>query len=153
MSRTAKAGLLLCLFSLCGASFFVAHRLSERAPAPAPHELFVIVNQQLSAFRSADFQSAYRHAAIGVQQKFTVRQFEEMIRHNYPEMTRAHRVEFGLVKVQGGNAVVQVFFFAENGLVRSFLYSLTNENNGWKVDGVEEIKGYRPNDRLAGSHV
>lgn len=153
MSRTVKAGLLLFLFSLCGASFFVADKLRERIPPPAPHELFAIVNQQLTAFRSADFQSAYRHAAIGVQQKFTVRQFEETVRHDYPEMTRARRVEFGLVKVQGGSAVVQVFFFAENGSVRSFLYSLTNENNGWRIDGVEELKGYRPNDRLAGSHV
>lgn len=153
MSSPIKAGLLFCLFSICGASFFVAHRLTERVPSPAPHELFAIVHQQLAAFRSVDFESAYRQAASGVRQKFTVQQFEDMVRRNYPEMTRATRVEFGLVRVQGGSALVQVFFFAENGSVRSFLYSLTNERKAWKIDGVQELKGVRPNDRLAGSHV
>lgn len=153
MTRTLKAGLLLSLFVLCAISLFIAHRLRERLPAPAPRELFAIVNEQLAAFRSADFQGAYRHAATGVQHKFTLTQFEKMVRQNYPEMIRTQRVEFGVVKVQGGSALVQVFFFAENGSVRSFLYSFINEDESWKIDGVEELKGYRPGDRLAGSHA
>ena len=153
MSRTIKATLLLLLLVICGSAFLVAHKVSERATPPAPRELFTVVNQQLNAFRSADFQSAYRYAATGLQQRFTLRQFEEMVRHNYPEMTRADRVEFGLVKMQGTSAVVQVFFFADDGAVRSFIYSLTNESNAWKIDGVQESKGYRTNDRLTGSHA
>lgn len=153
MSSTIKAGLLLCLLSICGGSFFVAHKVNERVPAPVPRELFVIVNEQLSAFRSSDFQSAYRYAATGVQQKFTVRQFEEMVRQNYLAITESTRVEFGLVRVQGASAVVQVFFFGPNDSVRSFIYSLTNESNSWKIDGVEELKGFRRNNQLAGTHV
>ncbi len=153
MSGTAKATLLLLLSVVCGYAFFVTRQLSERLSPPPPHELFAIVNEQLAAFRSADFDSAYRHAATGVQQKFTVRQFEEMVRRDYPEMTRAKRVEFGVVRVQGASAIVQVFFFAGNGTVRSFIYSLTNENNAWKIDGVKELKRLGPNERLAGSHV
>ncbi len=153
MTPTLKASLLLFLFALCAISLFVAQKLRERLPAPAPRELFAIVNQQLAAFRSADFQSAYRHAATGVQRKYTLTQLEKMVRQNYPEMTRTQRVEFGVVKVQGASALVQVFFFAPNGSVRSFLYSFVNEDDSWKIDGVEQLNDYRQSDRLAGSHA
>lgn len=153
MTRALKAGLLLSLFALCAISFFVAQKLRERLPSPAPRELFAIVNEQLAAFRSADFQSAYRHAATGVQHKFTLAQFEKMVRQNYPEMTQTQRIEFGEMKVQGGSALLQVFFFSGNGSVRSFLYSFTRENDSWKIDGVQELKGYRSDEGLAGSHA
>lgn len=153
MTRPVKASLLFFLFLICGSAFVVTHQLRRRLPAPVPRELFAIVNQQLVAFRTADFQSAYRHAATGVQQKFTLAQFETMVRRNYPEMTRAHRVEFGLVTVQGGNALVQVFFIREDGAVRSFIYSLTNEDAVWRIDGVEELKSYRRDQPLAGSQA
>lgn len=153
MSSTLKAALLLFLLSVCAAAFIVAHKMSDQVSPPTPRELFTAVNQQLAAFRSADFQSAYRQAATGVQQKFTAHQFEEMVRHDYPQMTRARRVEFGLVQVQGASAVVQVFFLEADGRARCFLYSLIRESESWKIDGVEELKKYQPNDLLAGSHV
>jgi len=154
MSRAVKALLLFAFFALCGSSFFVAQKLRERAvPAPVPRELFAIVNEQLLAFRAADFQSAYLHAATGVQQKFTLPQFERMVRQNYPAITQARRVEFGLVKAEGASAVVQVFFFAGDGSVRSFLYSLINEDEVWKINGVEEVDGYQARDPLAGVHA
>lgn len=153
MTRPVKATLLLFFFLVCGSAFVITHKLRERLPTAVPQQLFAIVNQQLLAFRAEDFQSAYRQAATGVQQKFTLAQFETMVRRSYPEMAHAHRVEFGLVKVQGGSALVQVFFFGENGGVRSFVYSLINEDAAWKIDGVEELKSYRRDRSLAGSHV
>lgn len=153
MSRLAKASLLLFFFSLCGAAFVVAHRVEQRRPAPAPHELFAVVNDQLAAFRASDFPSAYRRAATGVQQKFTVPQFETMVRRNYGSMLHAHRVEFGSVEVEGGSAFVQVFFFGGNGVVTGFLYSLTAEGNSWKIESVEELPGYRSSRPLTGSHA
>lgn len=153
MSRIAKASLLLFFFSLCAAAFVVSHQLEARRPPPAPHDLFAVVNGQLAAFRAADFSGAYRHAALGVQQKFTIRQFEAMVRQHYTAMTQAHRVEFGQVKTEGGNAVVQVFFFGEDRTVRSFLYSLVSEGDGWKIEGVQEVRAYRSGIPLAGSHA
>ena len=111
------------------------------------------MNQQLTAFRAADFQSAYHQAATGVQQKFTAVQFEEMVRQRYPEMTQAGRVEFGLVRQRGENALVQVFFFADNGSARSFLFSLTSEQAVWKISGVEETATYPRRDPPAGTHA
>src|SRR5207342_1352800 len=107
-----------------------------RTPAPAAKELYSIVNQQLFALRTDDFDSAYRHAASGVQEKFSRAQFELMIRRDFWSMREAQRVEFGNVQVAGSAALVQVFLTSSDGAMRGFLYSFTAEGDGWKIDGV-----------------
>ncbi len=153
MTHRTKAAILFVFFLICGLGFVVTQKVRERMPPPAPHDLFAIVNQQLSAFRASDFQGAYRHAAAGVQQRFTLPQFERMVRERYPEMVRRYKVEFGSVKVQGASAVVQVFFLAPDGSARSFLYSLTYEDDAWKIDGAEELQEARPAKYLGGTRA
>ena len=150
MSRFAKATLLLFFFSLCGAAFFITARVREHAPTPAPHELFAIVNEQLAAFRADDFPSAYRQATSGVQQKFTLPQFEAMVRRNYGEIaTPAGGIWFGAGGRKHGAG--GGFFLARDGSTRVFLYSLISEAGGWKIGGVEEINRCRPSRAPAGS--
>ena len=153
MTRIAKASLLLFFFSLCGAALIIAHRFERRTPPPAPHELFAVVNDQLAAFRADDYPGAYRRATTGVQQKFTLPQFEAMVRQNYGAMTGAYRVEFGFVKTDGPSAVVQVFFFGRERGARCFLYSLIAEGDGWKVEGVVEVAPFESGSPLDGSHA
>ncbi|MEP6809311.1 MAG: DUF4864 domain-containing protein [Chthoniobacterales bacterium] len=153
MSRLAKAVLVLFFISLCGMAFFVTARVRERTPIPLPHELFAAVNDQLAAFRADDFSSAYRQASTGVQHKFTLPQFEAMIRREYSEMASATRVEFGSSRMEDNTAVVQVFFFTGNSSVRVFLFSLIAEDGGWKVGGVEETGRSRPRPHVAGRYV
>jgi hypothetical protein len=119
-------------------------------PPPAPHELFAVVEKQLAAFRAADYSSAYRQAASGVQQKFTVPQYEAMIRRDYGEISGAQRIEFGFARVSGPTAVVQVFVREANGSVRAFLYSLIAEGDSWKINGVQP---QRSGFRRAGLHI
>ena len=139
MTRTIKASLLLFFLSLCVAAVLVTHRTRGSVASPAPRELFAVVEKQLLAFRAADYSSAYRQAASGVQQRFTIPQFEAMIRRDYADMITPHRIEFGFVKVDGSTAVVQVFFLGPNGSARSFLYSLIAEADSWKISGVQEV--------------
>jgi len=153
MTRTIKASLLFFFLSLCGAAILVTDHVRRQVPPPAPHELFVVVENRLTAFRLADYSTAYRQAASGVQQKFTVSQFEEMIRRDFREMTNAQRVEFGLVKINGSAAVVQVFFIDANGSTRSFLYSLTAEGRSWKINGVQPVRSAPPGHRPTGLHI
>lgn len=138
---------------LCASAVFVTDRLRERTPAPAPRELYSVVNNQLTAFRADDFRSAYRYASSGVQQRFTPKQFEAMIRANYADMARASRVEFGTIQVRGASAVVQVFCFAPNGTVRSLLFSMLVEENAWKIGGVEEVRVPSVPRQLHGTHA
>lgn len=152
MSRFAKISLLLFFFALCGAAIVVTHLHQKRTPAPAAKELYSIVNQQLSALRSDDFDSAYQYAASQVQQKFSREQFELMIRRDFSSMRAAHRVEFGAIQVAGAAALVQVFLTAPDGAMRGFLYSFTAETDGWKIDGVQSL-GARPDRRLPGMRL
>jgi hypothetical protein len=150
MTRMVKASLLFFFFSLCASAIVVMHQVRLKVPASVPHQLFAAVEQQLAAFRAADYSSAYRQAASDVQQKFTAPQYEAMIRRDYCDISAAHRIEFGFVKVNGPTAVVQVFFCDANGLVRPFLYNLIAEGDFWKIHGVQPMRsGPRP----AGLHI
>jgi len=153
MNRFLKASLLLCFFCVCGAAAVLSHRMREQLPPPLPRELFSVVNEQLAALRLDDFRSAYRHAATGVQQKFTLPQYERMARVHHDTIARAHRVEFGDVLIRGSSAAVQVLFFAGDGSARAFRYSLVREDYSWKIAGVEELEYYSRNERLIGVHI
>ena len=153
MTGTFKAALLLFFFSLCGAAFVVTHQLREQTPTPVPHELFAVVSEQLAALRSDDYVSAYRYSSSGVQQKFTLPQFESMVRASYNVMTRADRVEFGAARVDGSAASVQVFFISPEGSIRSFIYSFTAESRRWKINGVQEQSVHPRRGPLGGLHV
>jgi Domain of unknown function (DUF4864) len=153
MTRTLKASLLFFFLSLCGAAIFVTDLVRRQVPSPAPHELFAVVEKQLAAFRVADYPNAYRQAASGVQQKFTVPQFEAMVRRDYGDMTNAQRIEFGFVKVMGSAAVVQVFFVGESGSARSFLYSLIAEGDSWKINGMRQMQSAPAGHRVTGLHI
>ena len=139
MTSLAKGSLLTFFFSLCGAAFIVTHQARERTAAPLPHALFAVVNDQLTAVRAADYAGAYRHAANGLQQKFTPAQFERMVRQNYSHVAEARRVEFGSVFADRRSATVEVFFFTRGGAARCFVYTLTAEGDAWKISDVEEL--------------
>jgi hypothetical protein len=152
MTRIAKSFLVLFFFSLCAAAIIVTPQFVNQTSAPAPRELYSVVNNQLTAFRAADFSSAYRNASTRVRQKFSLPQFERMIRRNYEEMmTETQHVEFGLVQAKGESAILQVFFFADDGEARAFLYTFVVENGVWKIEGVEPMPILRS--RQAGLHV
>lgn len=153
MTRTIKVSLLFFFLSLCGAAVFVTDYIHRQVAPPAPHELFAVVEKQLAAFRAADYPSAYRQAASELQQKFTVPQFEAMIRRDYAEMTNAQRIEFGFVKVTGSAAVMQVYFVDESGLAHSVLYSLVAEGDSWKIDGTLPMQSAPPGHCLAGLQI
>jgi hypothetical protein len=140
MTRTVKASVLFCIFALCAAAMVVTQRARQHVPPPVPHQLFAIVEQHLSAFRAADYSSAYRQASSDLQQKFTPPQYEAMIRRDYAEVGAARRIEFGFVKVNGSAAKVQVFFRDPGGSSRCLLYSLIAEDGSWKINGVQSIQ-------------
>ena len=153
MTPLAKGSLLTFFFAVCGAAFILSHHARERTPAPEPRALFAVVNDQLTAVRAADYAGAYRYAANGMQQKLTLPQFESMVRRNYAHMASASRVEFGSVRVGRGTAVVQVFFFTRGGSVRTFVYSLTAEDDAWKISGVDEVEASPRSQLPAGSRA
>ena len=153
MTQTIKAALLFFFFALCTSAIVVTHRVRLQVPPPAPHQLFAVVERQLAAFRAADYSSAYRQAASGVQQTFTAPQYEAMIRRDYGDMTGARRIEFGFVKMNGSAALVQVFVRETHGSFRAFLYSLIAEGDSWKINGVQPMRSLPRGKQPAGLHI
>ncbi|HEV2095039.1 MAG TPA: DUF4864 domain-containing protein [Chthoniobacterales bacterium] len=153
MNWITKTSLTLCIFVLCLYASMITKRAQHPTVAPQPRELYAIVTQQLAAFRAADFTSAYRYAASGVQHKFSRGQFEQMVLREHSEMTRDARVEFGLIKLEGTAATMQVFLLRHDGSARAFLYSFVSEAGSWKINGVQATDGLERGAQLAGLHV
>jgi hypothetical protein len=153
VSQTIKATLLFFFFALCASAIVATHRVRSQTPPPAPRQLFAVVERQLAAFRAADYSSAYRQAASGVQQKFTAPQYEAMVRRDCGDLSGAQRIEFGLVNVSGSGALVQVFLLGPNGSIRPFLYSLIAEGGSWKINGVQPMPSLPRWKRLSGLHI
>jgi hypothetical protein len=124
MTRTVKAALLVFLFLLCGSAIFVTNQLGLHVTPPAPRQLFAVVEQ-----------------------------YEAMIRRDCANLTGARRIEFGFVKVNGPTAVVQVFFYGDNGSVHAFLYRLTAEGNSWKINGVQPMRSALARRSPPGLHI
>lgn len=152
MDRALKVSFLLFFFGLCAGAMIATHLVRQRTPAPPAHLLYSIVSRQLSAFRANDFDSAYRQAAAGVQERYSRDQFELMIRRDFAFITEPAQVEFGAVQVGGDIALVQVFLIASDGTMRGFLYSFTAEGNRWKIDGVTSL-GSESARRPPGLHI
>ena len=147
MNALAKTGFLVFFLSLCATAGFLSHDFRQRmVPAPAPRELYSIVNNQLAAFRADDFPRAYQHAAANVHQKFSLAQFETLIRNDYATMTHAERVEFGMVRVEGATAVVQVLFCSPDGTIHLFSTAL------WRKITLENRRSRNHNILPPGHH-
>lgn len=152
MNRRLKAVVLFFFFALCGVGMIATYASRQHLPKPAAHELYNVVNDQLSALRANDFDAAYAEAASIVQQKFSRAQFERMIRHDFACMTENGQVEFGRAKVAGSSALMQVYLTAANGTRHAYLYSFTAEPKGWKINGVVPL-GPAANRPSPGLHI
>jgi len=150
MTRTAKLTVIALVFLLCGGSAYVQSRLDQARQTVPPSELYEVVRQQISAFRSSDYASAYRQASSGFQERMNMEAFSDFARTEAPGVTRAERVEFGAVRFEGRHAFVPVYLFMPDGDVVPCVYSLVQEDNGWKIDGTRVLKRWPAGRRLGG---
>lgn len=150
MSRAAKLLLLAAVFLVCGGAAYVQSRVEHARHSVPPNELYEVVRKQITAFRSADFVSAYRQVSTGFQERMNVEAFSDLARTEYPGISRAERVEFGAVQFEGRHAFVPVYFFLQDGDVIPCVYSLVSEDETWKIDGARVLKRWPAGRRLGG---
>lgn len=137
MRKRYKIIAMAFFLAVCAAApslnYFLILRRAEKS---TPSDLYKVIHNQLDAFRAEDFTLAYSQASYGMHQKFSRDQFEEMIRRDYPDLTQAQRIEFGIVKYRDRRALIQVFFIGRDGTVLPCIYTLIYETGGWKIDGA-----------------
>ncbi|MES2569963.1 MAG: DUF4864 domain-containing protein [Verrucomicrobiota bacterium] len=150
MNRRSKVGLMLCCLAICGTAAVVRSGLDFHRPPPRPAELYEVVWQQISAFRTADYSRAYQQVSTTFQERFNIEAFVDLVRTDYPDLLRAERVEFGGMQISGRHAMIQVYFVLGDGDVIPVLYGLIHEENRWKIDGARVQKRWPVGRRLGG---
>jgi len=103
-------------------------------------ELKGVVKSQLTAFRDDDYVTAYTFAATGIKTQFPLAAFERMVKTGYPVIAKFKSAEFGVVRDNGEEAVVNVEVEGESSHVVHYQYLLRKENGAWKINGVREVK-------------
>ena len=150
MTPRGKITLVLFFFAVCATAALVHYWDGMRSEQLKPAELFDVVSQQLAAFRSDDFPSAYQQTSAAVQQRFPLEQFSDMLRNDNARLAKTLRMEFGPWQRTGNRAVVEVLFIARDGNVTPCLYSLVCEGQTWKIDGTRWMKAWKPGQQLRG---
>ncbi len=149
MALRYKISAVVLFLAICAAVPGGSYLLDRyRARQATPADLYKVIHTQLDAFRSDDFSLAYSQASYGMHQKFSLDEFEKMIRKDYAEFARAQRIEFGLVQYRDRRALIEVFFIDRNESVQPCIYNLIFEGARWKVDGVVMLPRWP-----SGSHV
>ena len=151
MTRSARLAIIGLVFLLCGGSALVQTRLERERQAAPPSALYAVVRKQLDAVRSADFASAYRQASAGFQERVNMDAFSDQARSEAPTTDRAQRLEFGAVRFDGRHAFVPVYLFMADGDVVPCVYSLVQEESGWKIDGSRVLQRWPAGRRLGGT--
>jgi hypothetical protein len=139
MNRRRKGLVVLFFIAICAAVPATNYFLNLRAGEVMPSDLYKVVYNQVNAFRADNFSLAYSHASNSMQQKFSLPQFEAMIRTDYTDITQAERIEFGIVKSREHHALIQVFFIGHDGSILPCIYSLIYEGDDWKIDGARML--------------
>ena len=103
--------------------------------------------QAVVASDPVDIANAYEQIASARQHELTFSELESLGRHHKTYRCYHGRIEFGSVKMEGATAVVQVLFFAPDGSMSPFSYTLTEKDNAWKVENVQRI-WFVPRSRL-----
>ena len=102
----------------------------------AKAELSRIVQAQLDAIQAGDYAKAYGLADRGIQAAFTLKDFEQMVKRDYPGIAEWKTVRFGPSLDNGSTGQLKVFVLGDEKQETEFLYKLGKEDGTWKVAGV-----------------
>ena len=131
----------LVIFAMFLGGMLAAARAAEPelrlSPKAIRDEVQAVVEGQLAALRTGDFEAAYDFAAAGIRQQFDVRLFALLIKRGYPALLRQQAADLGLVR-DNGAGVAQVVVTVSDALKRSTVYRywLMKEKAGWRISGV-----------------
>ena len=103
-----------------------------------------VIDTQLQAFRSGDIERAYSCAAIRFRGQFTLQQFAQLVKASYPEIYSSTSADFGVVKDDGGSAVVSVAVRTAGDARVVYDYLLLREGSAWRIGGVIRHQEARP---------
>ena len=129
---------LAAMFALLLAMAFSAS--AQEAPAEADSlATRGVIDDQLSAFQTGDYDRAYSHAAPNIQQFFpTVERFTGMVERGYGAIYKSDSHFFGRSITINGQIHQEVIVTDEAGKQWQAVYTLRQlEDGSWKITGVK----------------
>lgn len=134
------AASMLAAFLLLGA---VARAQDAGAEGAAIEPWQSVITSQIEAFRAKDAPGAFQYAGSAFQRMFPSAEvfFDTIIRAGYAPIMDSRSHSFGRFLKVGDKAVLQEVKLVGNdqSLYEAF-YQLTEEPNGWRVQGVQLLK-------------
>lgn len=119
--------------------------LALPSPAEEPPDLVAaawqeVISGQIQAFRERDAPTAFGYAGAAFQVSFQNADifFETIVRSGYAPIVDSHSHSFGDYRMIGGMAVLQqVTLVGSDQQLYGAIYQLTEEPEGWRVQGVQ----------------
>ena len=138
---------LRTLAAVVFAAFVLLGAMAQAQDAPAPAAVIEpwqsVITSQIEAFRARDAAGAFQYAGAGFQVAFPSAEafFSAIVGSGYAPIMESRSHSFGKFQKMGDKAVVQEVKLVGNdqSLYEAF-YQLAEEENGWRVQGVQLLK-------------
>ncbi|WP_282169750.1 DUF4864 domain-containing protein [Ruegeria atlantica] len=108
-------------------------------------EIEANIAAQIQAFKADDFVRAFTFASPNIQNFFgTPENFGAMVRNGYPMVWRPADVRFLELREVAGALWQKVMITDSNGQVHVLDYQMVQQENGWKINGVQLLGNSDP---------
>lgn len=143
MSFSFLRRLVLAAAVLAAVAIAVPLQAQEAPAAPALEPWQSVISSQIQAFRDHDASAAFGYAGAGFQQTFASAEafFNAIVTSGYAPIMTSKSHSFGPYQLIGATGVVQEVRLTgvDQSLYRA-VYQLTEEPEGWRVQGVQLVK-------------
>jgi len=102
--------------------------------------LHAVIDGQLAAFRKDDYAGAYVFADGAIKARFSLEDFEHMVRTGFPAIAHSASAKCGLSFDNGDEAVVNVRVFNADHESIDYQYTLRRDGEAWRITGVTLLK-------------
>lgn len=108
-------------------------------------EIEANIAAQIQAFKADDFATAFTYASPGIQRLFqNPDNFGAMVRNGYPMVWRPAEVRYLELREVAGALWQKVMIVDGSGQVHILDYQMIQQENGWKINGVQLLKNSDP---------
>lgn len=133
--------MLYKIWPLIAATVFSCFFIIVQTQAQSTGDVAVqsVIEDQISAFQSKDYDRAFSHAAPTIKQIFkTTDRFIGMVKNGYQPLYNPESYAFSRSIEQGGSVYQEVIVTDQNGKQWQAVYTLKQQDDGsWKITGVK----------------
>lgn len=115
-------------------------------PAQAQEaDIQAVIDQQFTAFKADDFDTAFTFASPNLQRLFQSPQvFEQMVTQGYPMVWRPGAVRYLETRNEGETVWQRVMITDQAGRVHLLDYRMLQTPEGWRINGVQILDSADP---------